>query len=73
MEDKNHNVGYLTDKQIPRLLQVVDTHYRIEKAYYMGNDCFKVITDKRRFIAKLNPRLTNFVINGIQLERDEKK
>ena len=63
---------WLDKKQIARLIQVVETHHMVVQAYYMGNDCFKVITDKRRFISKQTPKLTDFVLNGIKLERDPK-
>lgn len=66
------NIAVLNDGQIVRLYNAVDIHHKIEKATYIGDGRFKVETDKRTFIAKLTEQMTNFVLEGIIITRDEK-
>jgi hypothetical protein len=71
MEEKNQSAIKLSDDQIVRLYQVVDTHHQIKSAIYMGYNSFNVETDKRSFIFHTNDKTTDYIFNGIKLMRDE--
>lgn len=62
----------LTPDQVVRIYNLLDTHYLIMEVRYMGKNRFKVITDKRRFCVTYDDKYTNYILNGIELRRDEK-
>lgn len=62
----------LTPDQVVRIYNLLDTHYLIMEVRYMGKNRFKVITDKRRFCITYNDSYTKYILDGINLWREEK-